>query len=102
MNSHITAGTPTQVAHPWRAVLRTVAAFIAGSLTTAVLGWVLATFGLDLSQYENAMVESITLAIVTAFSGFFTWLMARPRVNAFIERVLPWLATGVHTESEVR
>lgn len=89
----MTPGTPTQVAHPWRAVLRT---FVAALIGGAVI-W-LASLGIDLKPLEGAMVESVTAIAYAAVTGFFTWLLARPKVDAFVEKYMPWLATGVHTE----
>ena len=88
-----TSNTPTQVAHPWRAVLRTfVAAFVGAAIT-----W-LAGLGIDLEALAPAITESITLVLFTLVTGVVTGVLAHPAVNKFVERYLPFLATGVHTE----
>lgn len=87
-------GQPTQVAHPWRAVLRTFVAAAVGSLIT----W-LASIGIDLEALAPAITESITLGLFTLVTGVMTGVLAHPAVNKWVERYLPFLATGVHTEA---
>lgn len=87
-------GKPTQVAHPWRAVLRTFVAAAVGSLIT----W-LASIGIDLEALAPAITESITLGLFTLVTGVMTGVLAHPAVNKWVERYLPFLATGAHTEA---
>ena len=87
-------GKPTQVAHPWRAVLRTFVAAIVGEAIT----W-LAGLGIDLEALAPAITESITLGLFTLATGVVTGVLAHPGVNRWVERFLPFLATGVHTEA---
>ena len=84
---------PTQVAHPWRAVLRTFVAAVVG----VVITW-LAGLGIDLEALAPAITDSITLGLFTLVTGVVTGVLAHPTVNTWVERYLPWLATGVHTE----
>lgn len=88
-------GKPTQVAHPWRAVLRTFVAAIVG----VVITW-LAGVGIDLEALAPAITESITLGLFTLVTGVVTGVLAHPAVNEWVERFLPFLATGVHTETK--
>lgn len=93
-------GAPTQVVHPWRAVARTLFQAIAGMATMGIV-WVAAhSLGVDLTQYGDAMRDSIAYGLWIVATGFYTWLMARPRVNTVIEKVAPFLATGVHIEAK--
>ena len=87
--------TPTQVAHPWRAVLRTFVAAVVGAAIT----W-LAGIGIDLEALAPAITESITLGLFTLVTGVMTGVLAHPAVNKWVERYLPFLATGVHTEAQ--
>lgn len=80
---------PTQVVHPWRAVLRT---FIA-ALVALPVAW-LARAGIDLTALAPAMVDSLTAVVYPIATGFVTWILARPKVNAFIEQYVPALAPG--------
>lgn len=91
MNTHITAGTPTQVAHPWRAVLRTILAWIVGAAAMAPFIYEAITQA-DVGSATGAAAGALAIA------GAITRVAALPQVNSFIERFLPWLATGVHTE----
>lgn len=95
MSNQIQPGQPTQVAHPWRAVLRTFVAAVVGSVVT----W-LAGVGIDLEALAPAITESVTLGLFTLVTGVVTGVLAHPAVNTFVERYLPFLATGVHTENK--
>lgn len=92
-------GAPTQVVHPWRAVARTLFQAIAGMATMGIVWVGVHWLGVDLAQYGDAMRDSIAYGLWIVATGFYTWLMARPRVNTLIEKVAPFLATGVHTEA---
>ncbi|AZQ77680.1 hypothetical protein EJ997_10330 [Flaviflexus ciconiae] len=95
MTNQSQPGQPTQVAHPWRAVLRTFVAAVVGAAIT----W-LAGVGIDLETLEPAITESITYGLFTLVTGVVTGVLAHPAVNEWVERFLPFLATGVHTEKE--
>jgi len=99
LRADLPPGVPTQVAHPWRAVLRTIVAAVAGWAVTLLIA-VLAHWGIDISHLETELVASTITVLSTVLTGVFTWLLTRPRVEGFLERVLPFLATGVHTERE--
>ena len=88
----IVPGTPTQVVHTWRTAFRTMIQGAVGAL----VAW-LAARGVDLGAYEELLVGTVW----TFATGAVTWGMNHPRVNRWIEHYLPWLATGVHTETQV-
>lgn len=93
MNRYIGEGTPTQVAHPGRAVLRTVVAAGVSLLVTLAARW-----GLDFTAVEAGLVDYVTGVVWTLVTGLVTWFLTLPRVNAWIEKYAPMLATGVHKE----
>ena len=95
MSNQIRPGQPTQVAHPWRAVLRTFVAAAVGSVVT----W-LAGVGIDLEALAPAITDSLTYGLFTLVTGLVTGVLAHPAVNTWVERYVPFLATGVHTEHE--
>lgn len=98
--THDKFGVPTQVVHPWRAVTRTIFQALAGMATMGII-WVAAHgLGVDLTQYGDAMRDSIAYGLWIVATGFYTWLMTRPGVNEVVERLAPFLATGVHTEAQ--
>jgi len=83
-------GVPTQVAHPWRATIRTV---IQAAIALAALApFLIDAIGLD----QTLPIVASILAVAAAI----TRIAALPQVNQFVERFVPWLATGVHTEHE--
>lgn len=95
MTNHSQQGKPTQVAHPWRAVLRTFVAAIVGVAIT----W-LAGVGIDLEALAPAITDSLTYGLFTLVTGVVTGILAHPAVNAWVEKWVPFLATGVHTETK--
>ena len=86
----IPTGTPTQVAHQARTMLRTALQATVGAL----VGW-LATKGFDLTEYTDAIV-GISSVIG---GGILSYIMAQPAVNRFIDKWLPFLGTGVEQET---
>lgn len=94
-------GTPTQVAHPNRATLRTVAVV---AVTTALLLVTIAPDVIAAILDEPAITGELrailagTSAVLAAVAAAIQRIALIPGVNAAIERYLPWLATGVHTE----
>lgn len=80
---------PTQVAHPWRSTIRTGFQVVLG--LAVLLPFVLDASGIP----ETAPGVALALAV----SGGVARVMALPQVDEFLERFVPWLATGVHTES---
>ncbi|MEE6273535.1 hypothetical protein V2J56_09270 [Georgenia sp. MJ206] len=87
-------GTPTQVAHPWRSVLRTLVAAAVG----AVLAWVVRTLGVDLTEWSQGIVDWLTGAAWTVGTGLVQWLLTRPRLLPFWRAI--GLGTGVEAEQE--
>lgn len=85
-------GTPTQVAHPWKAVLRT---FVASGVGVA-LAWLARTFGIDLAELDAAIVDSLTVAVWAVGLGVAQWLLTHPRVMPVLEAI--GLGTGVEKE----
>ena len=85
-------GTPTQVAHPWKAVLRTFVAAVVG----VALGWLARTMAIDLAGLEGAIVDSLTGGAWLAATGLAQWLLSHPRLQGFWRAV--GLSTGVERE----
>lgn len=88
----IEPGTPTQVAHPWKSVLRTLVAAGIG----VVLAWLLRVLGLDLTGLEQPIVDSITNGAALAFTALFQWLLTRPALMPMWQAL--GLGTGVEDE----
>ena len=86
----IQVGTPTQVAHAARTMVRTIVQSAVG----AGVAW-LAAHGIDIAQYAEAIV-GIIWVVATALT---TWVMNQPSVNTFIDKWLPFLGTGVAQET---
>jgi len=85
-------GTPTQVAHPGRAILRTFVAALVG----VVLAWVVRTVGVDLAGFSDVIVDSLTAAAWAVGTGVIQWLLSHPRLQRFFEII--GLGTGVEKE----
>lgn len=94
MSAHA-AGTPTQVAHPWRTVVRMFVVWGVGLL----VAWIARTVGVDLTELSEAMADSLTVGVWAVASGAAQWLLTRPWVEALLQRSVKPLATGVHTEA---
>ena len=81
---------PTQTEFPLKAVLRTIVAYLVGLALTALAG-VLVDFmpGVEgvLDQLETPLIEAITQAVAIGIAGLITWLMAKPKVNAFLTQL---------------
>lgn len=82
---------PTQVAHPWRATVRTVIAYLlaAGIVVPAawaIVGDELAKAGLILPPEVVAAVASV-LAVLAVITGALTRIMALPRVADWMTRL---------------
>lgn len=91
-NRTIAPGTPTQVAHPWRAVVRT---FVAAAVGVA-LAWVARTVGVDITQWEQDITDSVTAAAWAVGTGVVQWALSHPRLQPLL-RVIG-LDTGVDRE----
>ncbi len=76
--------TPTQVKRPWRATFRTV---VQGAVALAtLLPYVLSNF--DIATEGKVAQVLAVLAVATR-------VMADPKVEAFLQKYLPWLAATV-------
>jgi hypothetical protein len=73
--------TPTQVAHPNRATVRTVFQGIVAF--AAIVPLILTASGIPVVGWA---------AILVAVAGAITRVMALPSVNAFLEKYIPFLA----------
>lgn len=82
-------GTPTSVAHSWRATVRTVFQAVVGF--AAMWALIVETLGLDSTLPWVAASLAVT--------GGITKVMNLPAVENWLVRFLPFLATGVHTET---
>ena len=81
-----TYNPPTQTQYPWKAVLRTVVAFLLGIATS----WLIVNVpGLEpvLSSSTPALVEGITNGLAAFFTGLWTWIFTRPKVNEFLTQL---------------
>lgn len=85
----IVPGTPTSVAHSWRASGRTIFQALVGFASM----WALIVEALGLDTTWPWVAASL------AVTGGITKVMNLPAVEAWLVRFLPFLATGVHTET---
>lgn len=85
-------GTPTQVAHPWRAVVRTVVA----AAVAAALTWLARVTGIDLLPLSGAIIDSLTIAFWTVLTGLVQWLLTRPQLQPLLRAI--GLGTGAEDE----
>ncbi|WP_313816330.1 hypothetical protein [Citricoccus sp.] len=85
-------GTPTQVAHPWKAVLRTIVAAAVG----VALAWLVRVLGIDLTALSQPIIDSLTASAWVAGTGLVQWLLTRPRLQPFLQAI--GLGTGVEKE----
>ena len=94
---------PTQVAHPNRATARTVTVV---GVTSILLLVAIAPDVISEILEEPTITGQLrailagTSAVLAAVAAGIQRVALIPGVNAAIERYLPWLATGVHTEIE--
>lgn len=92
--SHLSA--PTQVAHPWKSVLRT---FVAAGVGIAV-AWIVRTLGVDLAVLSGPIIDSITAAAWAVGTGFVQWLLTRPGLQPALEAI--GLGTGARVSDPPR
>lgn len=90
------AGTPTQVAHPVKAILRT---FVAAAVAS-VLALIVRVVGIDLAEFEGALVELITVAVWAVVLAAVQWALTHPTLMPFWKAV--GLGTGVETENKLK
>lgn len=100
MAKHIATGTPTQLAHPGKATLRTAAAVIVAALI-AVVG-----FGpliIDAIIQEPIVPETLrgallaVSAVLVALGAIVTRIMAIPGINDLLKKI--GFGTGVEGEA---
>lgn len=85
-------GTPTQVAHPGKAIIRT---FVASGVGIAV-AWLARVLGIDFTELADEIVNFITIAVWGLVLGVVQWLLTHPKLLPFWETV--GLGTGVENE----
>ena len=97
--------TPTQVAHPWRASLRTAVAVLLGLALVLPIVW--AIIGEELEKIGWAIPEPIgtvvgvIIAAITAAAAIVTRVMAIPAVSDWLTRFnLGPTPAGVETQPE--
>lgn len=94
MAKHIATGTPTQIAHPWKAVVRT---FVAAAVGIGV-AWLVRTLGVDLTALSQPIIDSLTAGAWAIALGLTQWLLTRPRLQPVWAAI--GLGTGVENEPE--
>lgn len=77
---------PTQIQYPFKAVLRTVVAFVLGALAKFGINNI-PGFGEVWMQYSQLIVDVVNNFLFAALVGFFTWLFTLPKVNAFLTKI---------------
>lgn len=83
-------GTPTQVAHPGKAILRT---FVASGVGVAV-AWIARVIGVDITEFTDEIVNGITVAVWALVLGATQWALSHPKLMPF------WEAIGLGTGTE--
>lgn len=97
MAKHVAEGTPTQVAHPMRAVVRTAVAYLlAAALFLAAAIPVLQEELAPILAPEVQGYLATALLIVTCIAAGITRLMAIARAQDLLAKI--GLGTGVETE----
>ena len=97
--------TPTQVAHPWRAALRTAVAVLLGlalvlPIVWAIIGEELGKVGWVIPEPVGTVV-GVIIAAVTAAAAIVTRVMAIPAVSDWLTRLhLGPTPAGVGTQPE--
>lgn len=86
MGKHEMETAATQVAHPWRATVRTAFAVVVSLCALAPVVYEAAAQG-DASTATGAMAGVLGVAAAV------TRVLARPEVDAFLKAYLPWLAS---------
>ena len=80
-------GTQTNsTLHPmlWLAAASVTAVSLAG--VAKLVGFMPGVEGV-LDQLETPLIEAITQAVAIGITGLITWLMAKPKVNAFLTQL---------------
>lgn len=93
----ITPGTPTQVAHPWKATLRTVVAYVVALVPVLVIAIPIITDGLGPYLPEGWVAWLLgAAAFLATLVAVVTRLMAVQQVQSFLAML--GLGTGVERE----
>ena len=97
--------TPTQVAHPWRASLRTAVAVLLGLALVLPVVWAIITEELDKAGWDVpepvATAVMAIIAAITAAAAIVTRVMAIPAVSDWLTRLnLGPTPAGVETQPE--
>ncbi len=83
-------GVPTQIAHPWRAAVRTALAVLVGLSIVLPIAWQIV--GDELAKHgwsvpDNvAAVAAVVIASVSVAAGIVTRIMAIPQVSDLLTR----------------
>ena len=77
---------PTQSQFPAQAVLRTLIAYVVGAVFVVIVREIPGIEGM-LEQVRGPLVDMLTNAAIIAAGGFVTWLMTKPRINAFLTKL---------------
>lgn len=96
----VVAGTPTQVANPGRATLRTVVAVIVGLIVALpTINSILLVVQDELTKQTDFtipawvwLVINIALGVIALITGLITRILAIPGVNEWIKAHVPGLA----------
>lgn len=98
MAKHIAAGTPTQVAHPWKATARTGVAYLLAAIAflAAALPILTEVMGDYLPASWQAWLTA-AVAFLVALATLITRLMALAKAQDFLAKI--GLGTGVEEEA---
>lgn len=77
---------PTQSQFPAQAVLRTLVAYVVGAIFVVAVREIPGIESM-LDQIRGPLVDALTNAVIIAIGGFVTWLMTKPRINAFLTKL---------------
>lgn len=77
---------PTQSQFPAQAVLRTLIAYLVGAVFVVAVREIPGIESL-LDQLRGPLVDALTNAAIIAVGSFVTWLMTKPRINAFLTKL---------------
>lgn len=75
--------TPTQSKYPWRAVIRTVVAYVLG-FVTVYLSRAIPGLHEVFTQHGEFFVDYFTAAVIAGVGGIWTWVMSIPKVNRIL------------------
>lgn len=98
MAKHVAVGTPTQVAHPWKATARTGVAYLLAAIAflAAALPLITEHLGEYLPPSWQAWLTG-AVAFLVAVATLITRLMALAKAQDFLAKI--GLGTGVEKEA---